>query len=799
MPAFSITRKSGNSLNALPVAITVDGAAYSVVGKEVAYRLYDTDNETILLEFTEGAGLEITDAAGGEFTLTADSSAMDLDAATYYGVTVITDPADSTFELELPDDETGDTWTILSSLSAATSGSTPASPVDGSLYPISSYADLSAVDDSALRANAVRYVSGRTTAGDGGAGHWMLDTTSTATVDGCTILATASGTGRWLRQYSGPIDVRWAGAAVDGTTDDTSAAQAAIDAAYALGGGTVFFPVGTCLSGPLTLKYKVSLAGASLQAFNEIASSAPASVLKLKASSTAPLITSDQVNGYVRSATSALGPGAQLYQLSSISNLMLDGNKANQTTLDADIIRLYQVWNVIISDCSLLNSKGFGLRVLDCNVINLRNVSAVSAPIYAESLADSVWSNVQAGGGNGTIYPAVWLDGSRGSCWQNSFSGCMFFNNAGNAAATTATFTADASTDVCSSVGHGYVDATPLIVSTTGTLPGNLSAVSTFYVKRLTADTFKLATTRANLAAGIYVDISSAGSGTHTASIGGNAGLYVNGALALWNGFTATRFDQNYGHGIWLNGAQEHTFSGCMINSSGLGNVTGQYGAYLTNAARRHSFAGCQINGSLVNSGGMNSNQVVGIYADSTSTGTVYQNAGNTIISHGTADIVDGAFSGYAESIYLPPAAFYAAQGSPTVGTIASGRYPAWMLDASTTESVCATFPVPNGWATARITVLWANASSGSGNVVFSVGTAVVASGGTIGAETSSPGATATAGAQDVLVQTVCTGSTVTLTQGSILIMRVKRDGSNGSDTLANDCALLGVRLEKVS
>ncbi len=48
--------------------------------------------------------------------------------------------------------------------------------------------------------------------------------------------------GYFLRQFSGPINVKWFGAKGDGTTDDTATVQAAINAAVK---GTVYFPTGT--------------------------------------------------------------------------------------------------------------------------------------------------------------------------------------------------------------------------------------------------------------------------------------------------------------------------------------------------------------------------------------------------------------------------------------------------------------------------------------------------------------------------------------------------------------------------
>lgn len=49
----------------------------------------------------------------------------------------------------------------------------------------------------------------------------------------------------WVRQYSGAVNVKWFGATGDGTTDDTTAIQSAVAITEALGGGTIYFPIGT--------------------------------------------------------------------------------------------------------------------------------------------------------------------------------------------------------------------------------------------------------------------------------------------------------------------------------------------------------------------------------------------------------------------------------------------------------------------------------------------------------------------------------------------------------------------------
>jgi hypothetical protein len=58
--------------------------------------------------------------------------------------------------------------------------------------------------------------------------------------------AIASTAGAWVRVVSDALDIRWFGAKVDNSTNDTAACTAAIALASFLGGGTVYFPVGFC-------------------------------------------------------------------------------------------------------------------------------------------------------------------------------------------------------------------------------------------------------------------------------------------------------------------------------------------------------------------------------------------------------------------------------------------------------------------------------------------------------------------------------------------------------------------------
>lgn len=83
------------------------------------------------------------------------------------------------------------------------------------------------------------------------------------------------------------------------------------------------------------------------------------------------------------------------------------------------------------------------------------------------------------------------------------------------------TFTADASTDVCTwtstaNIPSNILTGTRVRLTTSGTLPAGLATATDYYVIKLTDSTFELATSYANAIAGTQINITDAGTGTHT-------------------------------------------------------------------------------------------------------------------------------------------------------------------------------------------------------------------------------------------------------------------------------------------
>lgn len=83
------------------------------------------------------------------------------------------------------------------------------------------------------------------------------------------------------------------------------------------------------------------------------------------------------------------------------------------------------------------------------------------------------------------------------------------------------TFTADAGTDICTwtssaNIPSNILTGTRVRLTTTTTLPAGLATATDYYVIRLSDTTFSLATSYANAVAGTDIDITDAGTGTHT-------------------------------------------------------------------------------------------------------------------------------------------------------------------------------------------------------------------------------------------------------------------------------------------
>lgn len=109
------------------------------------------------------------------------------------------------------------------------------------------------------------------------------------------------------------------------------------------------------------------------------------------------------------------------------------------------------------------------------------------------------------------------------------------------------TFTADAGTDLCTHTSSAnfpsnILTGTRVRLTSSGTLPAGLALATDYYVIKMSDTTFELATSYTNAIAGTQIDITSAGTGTHTMSrllprytngAGVNAIYFANNSVAV--------------------------------------------------------------------------------------------------------------------------------------------------------------------------------------------------------------------------------------------------------------------------
>lgn len=131
-----------------------------------------------------------------------------------------------------------------------------------------------------------------------------------------------------------------------------------------------------------------------------------------------------------------------------------------------------------------------------------------------------------------------------------------------------AAFTADPATDICT-LTSGTISETGVAVTltTTGTLPTGLATSTTYFIIKLTSSTFYLATTLQNANASTAINITGAGSGTHTITTI-NPGTIRH---IVKDQRTDTLFMQDSNGRVWYPGGGTYT----LLNGNTLTNAAG--------------------------------------------------------------------------------------------------------------------------------------------------------------------------------------------------------------------------------
>jgi hypothetical protein len=150
------------------------------------------------------------------------------------------------------------------------------------------------------------------------------------------------------------------------------------------------------------------------------------------------------------------------------------------------------------------------------------------------------------------------------------------------------------------------------------------------------------------------------------------------------------------------------------------------------------------------------------------------------------------------DTIWIPAGAFGPGSGSPSL-TLTASRWAAWLFDPSSVESISAHFVVPPQWITAHADLYWTNHAAGSGDVRLGMdynGAAVD----TTDLTTGILGVEMTIAAPSVSVLKVSRLVTSWVVESPKLqLMHIYRVATDAADTLANDAAIIGMRLTRAS
>lgn len=177
------------------------------------------------------------------------------------------------------------------------------------------------------------------------------------------------------------------------------------------------------------------------------------------------------------------------------------------------------------------------------------------------------------------------------------------------------------------------------------------------------------------------------------------------------------------------------------------------------------------------------------------STGKLLASSGSPLVGKQTIWIAGGAFTPLGAT-------------APEAATIRMTNTALDVLrfDPSSAESAFATIKAPKSWneATLFAQVLWMTETGATGNCVWQIGGDAVHHGGMLNQDASGSLVSTTSaapgdGANLVMTSDIgpisLTVNSPSVMEGDLLVIQVRRDAANGSDTLAVDASLIGIAL----
>jgi hypothetical protein len=271
---------------------------------------------------------------------------------------------------------------------------------------------------------------------------------------GITKRATGAELAKGLNAINGTVNVKDFGAMGDGVADDTTAIQAAIDAAYLRGGGTIHFPTGKYIvSSSLIVPQRVTLVGESLGFANQYVTGSAApkgSILFLANGANTDVVVFrlllQNVGGTLTETT--LGDSnVDIRHFGGMRGMTVWGNRStNFNPAIKDInssgagIRIQGARYIRIEDCVTMycaedgikvESRDYGVGPTSCNNLQFARVTSLSNGESGFDIAggDSTFTDLSAGYNNGTGMTIV-ISGTvnGGIFWNNQSHGVAASN-----------------------------------------------------------------------------------------------------------------------------------------------------------------------------------------------------------------------------------------------------------------------------------------------------------------------------------------------------------------------------------
>lgn len=237
------------------------------------------------------------------------------------------------------------------------------------------------------------------------------------------------------------------GAVGNGSTDDTSAIQSALNAAYSAGGGIVFMPQGTYIVDPnpgLQVKTNTTLYGTGT-----------GTIVKLKNAST-------QNDNIIKSES---------WTNVVIENFLLDGNRTNQAGSPGSYtyaqygIYLGSTTNSVIRDVTVKSTTGVGIHVYNGTDVVVERCISTDNNYHGYELEQDIGCHLRGSTGSSNLLHGVLVSpgevsgtGSKG----NSIVGCTFDSNGNYGIATNA-----ANGDVSAFLNEGNVFSNNTVTNNT--------------------------------------------------------------------------------------------------------------------------------------------------------------------------------------------------------------------------------------------------------------------------------------------------------------------------------------------